>query len=43
MASYGTRSEIERAGILDGAEIVRVDETLFKRRRIPLARYVLAR
>jgi hypothetical protein len=40
---FGTRSEVEFVGTLDGAQVVRVDEHLFRKRTIPVWRFLLSR
>lgn len=43
MPPFGTRSDLELVGPLDGAEIVRVDERLFRRDRVALWRFLSER
>jgi len=38
---FGTRSEVELVGRLNGARLVRVDEHIYRQRRIPLWRFLL--
>jgi hypothetical protein len=40
---YGTRSEVELVGTLDGARLVRVDERVFRHGRVALWRYLASR
>ncbi|MBL9138013.1 MAG: toll/interleukin-1 receptor domain-containing protein [Verrucomicrobiales bacterium] len=40
MPPFGTRSEVELCGVLGAAEVVRVDETLYRGRRVPLWRFL---
>ena len=40
---FGTRSEIELVGVLNGSEIVRVDERLYRRDRVALWRFLRER
>jgi hypothetical protein len=40
---FGTRSEVELAGRLDGARLVRVDERIYRERTLPLWRFLLRR
>jgi len=43
MPPYGSRSEVEICGTLDGSEIVRVDETVYSQRNVALWRFLLRR
>jgi hypothetical protein len=43
MPPYGTRSEVELVGVLDGARLVRVDERIFRHRQIALWRFLSSR
>jgi hypothetical protein len=38
---FGTRSEVELVGHLNGARLVRVDEHIYRQRKIPLWRFLL--
>jgi hypothetical protein len=40
---HGTRSEVELAGELAGAQVVRVDEFVYRRRSLVLWRFLLER
>lgn len=40
---FGTRSEVELVGPLNGARLVRVDEHIYRQRTIPLWRFLLTR
>jgi hypothetical protein len=43
MPPYGTRSEVELVGMLDGARLVRVDERVFRHSRVSLWRVLTSR
>jgi hypothetical protein len=43
MPPYGTRSEVELVGTLDGARLVRVDERIFRHHRVALWRWLTSR
>jgi hypothetical protein len=43
MPPFGTRSEVELVGMLDGARLVRVDERVFQHRRVSLWRFLALR